>query len=69
MYFHLGFVIFTTKKYEKDDFIVEYAGDCNAFKKGGEREDKQNDTKTPASFLFFVGKFDYVFNPLNGVIQ
>lgn len=54
MYFHLGLGIFTTKKYEKDDFIVEYAGDYIDFKEGVEREDKQNDRKTPANFLFFL---------------
>ena len=59
--FSFRFWNFHNKKYEKGDFIVEYAGDCIDFKEGVEREDKQNDRKTPANFLFFVGNIGEYF--------
>lgn len=57
MYLHLDFGILTTIKYDKDDVIVEYTGDCIDFKERVEGKDKQKDRKTLLNFLFFVGKY------------
>lgn len=52
--FLLDFGVFTTKKFQKGDFLLEYPGDLISDKEGRERVEKYDPSL--GSYLFFYEK-------------
>ena len=54
----LGFGVFATREYKKNEFIVEYASKSVSRKEGFKLEKSYENTE--GSYLYFCGKYWYV---------